>query len=488
VLPVRESRRHRARSPLAVRALPSSPRVHLIPRRALILAVVLALAGAACLAVAVHSDAEPAAAIPASPTSALATAVWSPRRTPALFVAAASAAALQRALPGLVAPYDGCVAVAGPDGSIAQLDDRVGLAGASTQKLLVGAAALAVMGPDHRFTTNAVTDAPLNDGVLEGDLVVVGGGDPMLTTADTPRTPQVPVTHLADLADAIVAAGVRRIDGALVADDSRYDRDRAVAAWTAADDPGADIGALGALVLDGGHGPDGLASSDPALDTVDALATLLETRGVDIAGGTSDPARAAPANARDLARVTSAPLADIVGEMLTDSNNETAELLTREIGVRRARNGTTEAGAHAIPAVLGGLGVPVDGVDLHDGSGLAHANRLTCRALLGVLVLGARPRLHAILDGLAVAGRTGTLATRFLGTPLVDRLRAKTGHITGVVGLAGLVTPGARFAFVANGDFSTDDGARLQDEVGGAIGSYLDAPGPPGLVPAPRPG
>jgi D-alanyl-D-alanine carboxypeptidase len=104
---------------------------------------------------------------------------------------------------------------------------------------------------------------------------------------------------------------------------------------------------------------------------------------------------------------------------------------------------------------------------------------------MSVLALAARPRLHAILDGLAVADRTGTLATRFGGTSLVGRLRAKTGHIDGVVGLAGLIAPGARFAFVANGDFSTDTGMMLQDQVAAAIAGYLGAQGPPGLVPPP---
>ena len=469
---------------MAVRTLPPDTRVRLIRRLALTLAAVLAVAGATCLAVAARADPEPATRT-AHVTPALATPVWSPRRVPGLFVTAASTVALRNTLTAITGPYSSCVAVAVADGPVARVNDARPVAGASTQKLLVGATALALMGPAHRFATRAVSDAPLHDGVLAGNLTIVGGGDPMLTTTSAPRTREAPVTPLDDLANAIVAAGVRRIDGAIVADDSRYDRDRAVPAWTAADNPGGNIGALGALLVDGGHGPDGVASADPALDTVHALVGMLQTRGVKVEGGATDPATATTAT-HEIARITSAPLADIVGEMLTDSNNETAELLTREIGVRRAHDGSTAAGARAIPAVLARLGVPIAGVDLRDGSGLAHEDRITCRALMGVLALAARPRLHALVDGLAVAGLTGTLATRFGGTPLVGRLRGKTGHLDGVVGLAGFVAPGARFAFVADGDFSTDTGMALQDRVATAIAAYLDTPGPPGLVPAPQ--
>jgi D-alanyl-D-alanine carboxypeptidase/D-alanyl-D-alanine-endopeptidase (penicillin-binding protein 4) len=202
---------------------------------------------------------------------------------------------------------------------------------------------------------------------------------------------------------------------------------------------------------------------------------------VQITGGATDPGRGAPAAAREIARVASAPLGDIVKQMLSVSNNETAELLTRELGVRRGGAGTTLAGTRAIPSVLARLGVPVAGVVLHDGSGLAPDDRVTCRALLRVLALGSQPRFSPIRDGLAVAGRSGTLAGRFVGTPLAGRLRAKTGHIEGVVGLAGLVDTTVRFAFLANGDFSTATGEILQDRIAESIGQYADTPGPPDL-------
>jgi len=293
------------------------------------------------------------------------------------------------------------------------------------------------------------------------------------------------------LADAIVRSGVTTINGAIVADDSRYDRQRTVAYWTPGEIAEGDVGALGALVVNSGYRA-GAPASDPALDTVQQLGDLLAARDVRVAGGTSHTERAVSSDAREIARVASPPLSLIVEQMLRESNNETAELLTRELGFVRRHTGTTAAGTHAVRDALAHLGVPVAGVDLHDGSGLAPTDRVTCDVLLGVVALSARPPFTAIDKGLPVAGRTGTLALRFGGTSLVDRLRAKTGHIDGVVGLAGVIDGGARgteprFAFVADGTFSTDGGAQLQDEIAAAIGAYPDAPSPAELVPAPQP-
>jgi D-alanyl-D-alanine carboxypeptidase/D-alanyl-D-alanine-endopeptidase (penicillin-binding protein 4) len=411
--------------------------------------------------------------------------------------AAASASDLQHLLAGILAPTEGCFTVDGSAGQAASLERNRPLAGASTQKLLVAAAAIGVLGSRHRFVTRATTSAPLHAGTLDGDLVIVGGGDPMLTTSSAPSTAAAPNTSLAELADEIVKAGVRRINGALVADDTRYDRARAVPDWKAVYVAEGDVGALGALIVNGGRGKSGIAAADPALDVVQQLATLLAARGVRIANGAIDPGRSARSG-RELARVTSPPLGEIVEQMLTVSNDETAELLTRELGVDRAHAGSTLAGARVIPTVLAALGVPVSGVILHDGSGLAPDNRITCASLSGVVALGMQPKYSAILDGLPIAAQSGTLFGRFGGTALAGKLRAKTGHIDGVVGLAGIIEaanapkhpPGdpanIRFSFLANSDFSTSAGETLQDRVAEAIGGYLDAPAAPNLVPAPR--
>lgn len=489
---------------MAVRPIPPDARAHLSRRgrrraraqaraRARALAIVLTIASLVCLAFGVRADPAPAdARSQGDAARSLRTPLGSPRRTPAIFVDAVAVNRLNQQLGAIVAPVDACVAVNGPSGPLSRINATRPLAGASTQKLLVAAAALSELGPTHRFATRVVSDAATGEGEVSGDLIVVGGGDPVLTTETDPSPP---ATRLSDLADAIVRAGIRSVDGALVADDSRYDRERAVPDWTPSEIAGGNVGALGALVVNGGYASGtSMPASDPGLDTVQQLAELLVARDVQISQGVRDAVTTAPPDAREIARVESAPLAAIVEQMLTMSDNGTAELLTRELGHARADTGTTAAGTKAVGAVLAPLGVPVAGVELHDGSGLAPSNRVTCDALLAVIELSARPGLGAIDRGLAIAGRTGTLALRFAGTPLAGRLRAKTGRIDGVVGLAGVMggegpSAGPRFAFVANGTFSTDEGELLQDEIAATIGAYPDAPAAAELVPAPpRPG
>jgi D-alanyl-D-alanine carboxypeptidase/D-alanyl-D-alanine-endopeptidase (penicillin-binding protein 4) len=122
-----------------------------------------------------------------------------------------------------------------------------------------------------------------------------------------------------------------------------------------------------------------------------------------------------------------------------------------------------------------------------DGSGLARENRATCSLLLATLGLASDPRFATLRDGLAIAGERGTLATRLRGTPLAGRLRAKTGSLTGVSGLAGFVDVKRplEFALLANGSFGESSGVSLRERVAQLIAGYPDAPPPEELVPVP---
>ena len=133
------------------------------------------------------------------------------------------------------------------------------------------------------------------------------------------------------------------------------------------------------------------------------------------------------------------------------------------------------------------LHVDLDGASFVDGSGLAHDDRLTCATLVDVLRHASRPRLRAVADGLAIAGARGTLALSLRGTPLENNLRAKTGTLSGVSGLAGYVRSDRplTFALLLDGGFSQNAGYALREGMATDIATYPAVADAGGLVPAP---
>jgi D-alanyl-D-alanine carboxypeptidase/D-alanyl-D-alanine-endopeptidase (penicillin-binding protein 4) len=160
---------------------------------------------------------------------------------------------------------------------------------------------------------------------------------------------------------------------------------------------------------------------------------LLVARGVTVDG---PPASGrAPDGSSVIAQLDSQPIGQILTAMLTESDNGTAELLTKELGVRDGVSGSTAVGVADIAKVLRSSMFPLDGTRQFDGSGLASENRATCAVVQALLDQQGPGSLLA--TGLPVAGQTGTLDKRFVDTPLSGRMRAKTGTLDQATALAG---------------------------------------------------
>ena len=194
----------------------------------------------------------------------------------------------------------------------------------------------------------------------------------------------------------------------------------------------------------------------PARDAARDFARALRRTGIAVAG---PPRRGSAEGADDLASVSGAPLPQVVQRVLEVSDNEGAEVLAHHVAIAAGEPATFAGGARATVATLRELGVPTEGLRLLDGSGLSRRNRVAPATLLGVLRLAAspdHPRLRPLLEGLPVAGFTGSLDDRFDSGPTdgPGSVRAKTGTLTGVHGLAGLVTTrdGSTLAFVLDAD------------------------------------
>lgn len=430
------------------------------------------------------------AATPSPSPTVLATPVFSMRRAPVLLARVVADSHLEADLDKILSDpvYGGareqsCLVVGDPDGGRVHYARREGqgLIPASTLKLLTTAAALAQLGPDSHFTTEVRAGGAPSGGAVN-DLYLVGGGDPLLSTADfaaeggymgQPRRS----TSMEALADKVVAAGVRRV-GRILGDDSRYDGERLVPTWNPRYIANFDISPLSALVVNKGFTsvtPPAVALS-PAAHAAGVLAALLRARGVTVGDA---GAGKTPAGAPLVTSIDSAPLRDVVAETLENSDNLAAEMLVKEMATRPGVPGSTAAGLAVVADRLRQLAGVTDGeVSAVDGSGLDRSDRVTCSVLQRVLASAGDG--GPLVQGLPAAGRNGTLYKRFVGAPAAGRVRAKTGSLEGVVGLAGFVTAqGDRtlaFSLLANDLPSNAAGAGLQDRVANVMAGYPRAP------------
>ena len=331
------------------------------------------------------------------------------------------------------------------------LDDGHGTSTpASTLKLLTSTAALEALGPDRTFATRVVADGPKA-------IVLVGGGDPFLASRQPTQGPDRRDASLQTLArltaQQLGAGGTRSVR--LAYDTSLFTGPRVNPHWPKTYIPDV-VSPITALWADEGRRLPGFDHvADPPRTAADLFATYLRKNGVAV-----DPAigqeRARP-HARELARVTSRPLADIVEHVLQVSDNEGAEVLAHQVGLAVEGQGSYAAGVRGVEKTLTGLGIDLERATIQDGSGLSRDDRLDAETLVQVLQLAAspdHPELRSVITGLPVAAYDGSLADRFDDSPGRGLVRAKTGTLRGTSALAGLTTDARGrvlvFAFVSN--------------------------------------
>jgi D-alanyl-D-alanine carboxypeptidase/D-alanyl-D-alanine-endopeptidase (penicillin-binding protein 4) len=168
---------------------------------------------------------------------------------------------------------------------------------ASNMKLFTTALALAKLGPDYRFHTTLETRGGISaDGILTGDVVLVGRGDPNLSNRKFPYElkeefdgPTEKV--LAELADALVARGVKEISGDVVGDDSYFPRERYPHGWEIDDVVWEYGAAISAIAVNDNTVSLTLVPGEKAGDAVQAMVTpptrdfIVENRVVTAAAG-----------------------------------------------------------------------------------------------------------------------------------------------------------------------------------------------------------
>ncbi|HSP30189.1 MAG TPA: D-alanyl-D-alanine carboxypeptidase, partial [Ilumatobacteraceae bacterium] len=236
----------------------------------------------------------------AAPSPALSTGVIAFRRIPTIISRDLNTDAFTTAVSPLLGSLNdrSCAAVSVDGAPIGERNAAIAVIPASNQKIPVAATALERLGADFRYTTTVVAASTPVGGVVEGDLFLVGGGDPLLSSDWYPASnlemhPVTSPTSLDSLADRVVAAGVTGINGAVVGDGTRYDDEYYAPGWGDGV-AGLEGGPYDALMANDSRVlGDPLRGGDPAEAAAREFTLLLEARGVDVtadaAAGTAPP-------------------------------------------------------------------------------------------------------------------------------------------------------------------------------------------------------
>jgi serine-type D-Ala-D-Ala carboxypeptidase/endopeptidase (penicillin-binding protein 4) len=389
---------------------------------------------------AVPVTAVPVTAVPSLPVSSTKLPAKAATTTTTVAAAASTPAQLKALIDAVTKNVPGLSVAVSVDGigMITERDADVARIPASTQKLYVGGASLLALGANATMQTEVRASAiTSSSGVLTGDLVLRGGGDPTITSAS-----------LGEIAADVAKTGLKTVTGDLVVDESHFDSLRRNEGWKLKFVPG-EVGPLSSFLVDGNHRV-GAQVEEPALANIDAFRSALKLRGVAITGTIRKGTL--PLGGPVLAKRVSPPLQSIVAHMLKESDNTYAETLLKELGARSG-DGSTLGGIAAVRTQFEKLGVVMP--LMADGSGLSSINRSTARQQMQWLgKLRTSPIASSLIVSLPTSCIDGTLKRRLCGTSAAKKVNAKTGTLDYITSLSGYtVTASGRavtFSFLAN--------------------------------------
>jgi D-alanyl-D-alanine carboxypeptidase/D-alanyl-D-alanine-endopeptidase (penicillin-binding protein 4) len=321
---------------------------------------------------------------------------------------------------------------------------------ASNQKLLTGATALTQLGPDFRFVTRFATNGPQRDSTLDGDLIVVGRGDP--TFSDSMRAGDYR-NAFRDMADSLSSRGIRRIRGSLrragdAFPDSTYGfgwqvDDLRTSSGAVVDELFVNEGLLpGKRVRPNGDTVSApVVIREPAGAFLDALAAALSERHITLDGSADARAALPDSGLLPIFELRSPPLSAILARMAKPSQNQIAEILFKTLALEKTGIGTADSARRVVERQLLAWGALPDGFAVRDGSGLSRHDYVTPETIVRVLDAMRTSRDFPVwYDALPIAGVDGTISARMKGTPAERNVRAKTGTVDKARSLSGYVT------------------------------------------------
>lgn len=297
---------------------------------------------------------------------------------------------------------------------------------ASILKSATIAALLPESGCGYRYLTDVFAAGPIKDGILEGDLLIVGSGDPTINAGCDPPGPD----FISEIAEALRKAGISSIEGKISVDSSVFPGPAVPPSWAAADTK--QKYGTGCHGFNFRHNASGSSAvADPSSVFVSALKTKLAGEGIRVKGNSLNQ----KGKHKKLFTHSSASIDEIMRSCMMRSDNLFAEALLRTIPLVKGKEATTEQAAALETLNWEKRGVPLEGVTIIDGSGLSRSNRVTARFIEAVLASMASDPDYASFFPLA--GQEGTLKSFLKDTPLDSYLALKTGSMNGIQCYAG---------------------------------------------------
>ncbi|KAA8721312.1 D-alanyl-D-alanine carboxypeptidase/D-alanyl-D-alanine-endopeptidase [Corynebacterium spheniscorum] len=299
-------------------------------------------------------------------------------------------------------------------------DAQIPLRPASATKILTSAAAIKALGPDDRIRTDIVR------GPMEGSVVIRAAGDVWLDRADLMRA-----------AEAIQVSGMKVTQ--VLIDTSVWTGPDFLTGWDESDIDAGFVAPMQPAMIHGGRlgeveSGDVPRSHTPAFTVAQALGEELGVSTIGVTELTEQPVET-------LYTIESPRLSERLRAMMQHSDNVMAEAIGREVAIKRGKGSDAQAATEAVLEVLNELGIDTSTTKLEDTCGLSIHNRIPAEVLAEIMDTAAQTQvLRPLLDVLPVAGGSGTLASRFIGTPGRGVVRAKTGTLTGTSALTGVVT------------------------------------------------
>jgi len=408
---------------------------------------------------------------------------------------------------------------------------------ASNMKILTSAAGLFFLGPDYNFETSLFYEGEIEDGILNGDIYIVGGFDPDFSIYD-----------LDYFVEAIDSLGIREINGNLYADISRMDTKFWGEGWMWDDDPstdapylsslninlnsvdvfllGTDVGKNAQVILNpyteyfeifnettvspdednsyyitrdwmnrkntimaagkikkrsnitGEEVPVSLSVYRPDLYFLTLFKEILERKKIKVKGSVDNFwLRYDVIHLRTFSR----PFAEVIKRVNKVSSNLNAEMVLYAMAEKYyGKPATSKNGIKVINNLISMAGMNPEKYRLVDGSGLSHYNLVSAELMVAVLkhMYYEEPELYQVLvESFPIAGVDGTLGRRMGESVAENKVRAKTGTISGVSALSGYITSksGNLLAFsilMQNFVNNTSTARSFQDEICKILAEY----------------